>query len=298
MRANQPYDARPEPEELSEEGFLLTAQNMLMCGEGSKSAQWIQNEKAKDREPLETTELSFDVEEAMNSGIFVSGTSGCGKNTLAFWLTRKLIEHGVIVFVIDPSQTWKNNRDIESVLTIPQSDKPIRVDWRAESTIFDISMLYVRNQRKFVNAFCGEVFNKATHGFKPNVFVWLEDAELYVPNNSLRSNDTQELLRLIGCGRNYNIRYGLITKFSAMVDKLVIKLCKQRFFGWSNEKNDLTYLKGFLGDRSSELGDLQVGEFLYSYSGKIAKVKTERFDKAQLRGYQYLYTTPTQIINQ
>ena len=287
-RANEQYHkdnahicTNPEESELRESGYLFSAQAELMLSEKRKNSQWLDLDKTQtlDKETQETESLMFDVNEAMASGIFISGTSGSGKTNLAFHFAKKLMQHGVVVFTLDPSQAWQNS-SIPTNLTIPQPTQPTQINWKAESTIFDISTLYVKDQRKFTEQFCQAIFTAATNGFNPKIFIFFEDAQLYIPNHGLRANVFQEVMRLITCGRNYNIRFGLITQFASMVDKTAIKMCKQRYFGWTNEKNDLAYLKNFLGNRASELETLATGQFLYDYGNTTKRMQTQKFQMA------------------
>jgi len=166
----------------------------------------------------------------MANGVFISGTSGSGKTNLAFHFAEKLMQQDINVFVLDPSQAWENS-SIPTILRVPQPTQPMRIGWKAEPIVFDISLLYVKDQRRFTEQFCQAVFTAAVNGFNPKTFIWFEDAQIYVPNHALISNKNQETLRLITTGRNYNIRFGLITQFPSMVDKTCVKMCKQRYFG-------------------------------------------------------------------
>ena len=116
-----------------------------------------------------------------------------------------------------------------------------------------------------------------------------EDAQLYLPNHGLRANVYQEVMRLVTTGRNFNIRYGLITQFPSMVDKTCVKMTKQRYFGWTNEKNDITYLKAFLGERVSELETLEVGQFLYDYGKTTKRIQAPKFEaEREATNLQYM----------
>jgi len=288
---DQRTEINPERDELKERGYLHQAKNELMRSEGKKFLTYLEKEANSLGYVLKkecATELAkqlkpypfeIDLDEALRSGIFCSGTSGSGKTNLCFHIAERLMQHGIIVYVLDPSQAWRNS-SISKTITIPQVNKPTQINWKAESTIFDISLLYVKSQRKFTEAFSREIFDKAVHGFKPKVFVMFEDAQIYLPNHVLRSNAAQEVLRLITCGRNYNIRFGLITQFASMVDKTCVKMCKQRYFGYSNERNDIAYLKAFLGDRTSELETLEVGQFLYDFGKTTKRISVGLFNKA------------------
>jgi len=43
---------------------------------------------------------------------------------------------------------------------------------------------------------------------------------------------------------------------------------KQRYLGWTDERNDVKYIEGFIGDKASELKHLKAGEFIYSHPTK------------------------------
>ena len=101
---SEALEINPEIEELREEGFIMLAQHELMTSETRKHSEWLELERIKNELPLETESLIFNIEEAMRSGIFVSGTSGSGKTNLCFHLAERLMQHGIIVFVLDPSQ--------------------------------------------------------------------------------------------------------------------------------------------------------------------------------------------------
>jgi len=278
----------PEASELVESGYMNQAKCELMRNEARQETlsylESMANEyglelvkQKPSRTKAKPYDFDIDIEEALRSGIFCSGTSGSGKTNLCFHIAERLMQHGIIVYVLDPSQAWRNS-SISETITIPQVNKPTQIKWKAESTIFDISLLYVKSQRKFTEQFCREIFNKAVHGFKPKVFIMFEDAQLYLPNHGLRANIYQETMRLVTCGRNYNIRYGLITQFPSMVDKTCVKMTKQRYFGWTNEKNDIAYLRAFLGDKVSELETLEVGQFLYDYGKTTKRIEVPKFE--------------------
>ena len=61
-----------------------------------------------------------------------------------------------------------------------------------------------------------------------------------------RSSPCESVLDVVTVGANYQLRFGLITQFPAMVDKTPVKIAQQRFLGWTWEKNDVDYLKAFV----------------------------------------------------
>jgi hypothetical protein len=295
MRANQPYETTPEEYELAEEGFLLTAQNMLMFGQDSKCAQWIQNEKAKDKEPLETTELEIDVSELLASGLFVCGTRQCGKTTLVKSIAKRLISEGINVFVVDPSTAWLDF--LPSITIEPLGTHTY--NWKDASVVFDTSKLHSDLQQKFSEIFCKAVLDAAISRGKnaqPNTVLVFEETHTIFPNFGFNGDKLRETRRLITVGANFNLSFIAITQFSSMIDKLLVKCAQQRFFGRTSEPNDLRYLRNFLGDHTEELTTLQRGEFLFQHCGKIRKVKNALENtKAELQGFKYCYTTPIAI---
>jgi hypothetical protein len=52
---------------------------------------------------------------------------------------------------------------------------------------------------------------------------------------------------LVTVGANFDLRFALLTQFSALVDEALVKTCDQRYFDATWESNDSAYLEGFLG---------------------------------------------------
>jgi hypothetical protein len=91
-------------------------------------------------------------------------------------------------------------------------------------------------------------------------------------------------------GANFNLRFGAITQFPAMLDKALVKITQQRYFGFTTENNDLNYVKGFVGkehtDRLNKDGtpnqnsvfNLQKGQFLYQLRNRIEKIQSCKYE--------------------
>jgi hypothetical protein len=74
----------------------------------------------------------------------------------------------------------------------------------------------------------------------------------------------------------------LITQFPALVDKPPVKITQQRYFGWTWEKNDVAYVKAFLGkDWIAKLQSLQKGEFIYQCRDKTELIRTQEYKHPQ-----------------
>jgi len=65
-----------------------------------------------------------------------------------------------------------------------------------------------------------------------------------------------------------------------MIDKNAMRYMKQRFLGWTNEKNDIEYLRSFIGDKVNELKTLKAGQFVYSHPSAhtLEKIEIEAFE--------------------
>lgn len=232
---------------------------------------------------LKAQPLRVDIEEAMKSGIFISGTSQCGKTTLAMHLATKCIKQGIIVFVIDPTQAWQKFNVVESTISIMPLEQKQRINWNNEHTLFDISRLNPFEQQKFIEAFCSQMMYVAiNHTSRPKIMIVFEECHTPFYNGSMRAKRSRETVRLLTQAGNFNIRFIAITQFPSMCDKLLVKLPQQRYMGKTSEPNDLKYLSGIIGKQASELPHLERGEFVYSHSGEISKIKVQ----------PYLKTTP------
>ncbi len=222
--------------------------------------------------------FSFDLGEAMRTGIFISGTSGYGKTNLAFHLVNEMMRNGVGVNVFDPSQAWRNSgmpivhqfRDYES---FSAKDYP-----REKSIVYDISLLYVEQQKEVMTSIVRDMFNRSTRlrNRPRRVFVF-EECQLLVPQGRLQSNEAQEVLRMMTVGRNFNLRFILITQRPATVDKTAVSLCGQKYLGRVDELNDIRYLRNWIGDWVEKLPSLNIGEFVYSKGNEPNVIRTPLF---------------------
>jgi len=219
--------------------------------------------------------MRFDAEEAMKSGTFICGMTGSGKSDLAMRFAEEMMNRGILVYVFDPSQAWQKQSNVPNVSTIRNTNS---IWLPKESTIFDISMLTILDQQRFVEAFCKDLFmNRATSLVDPLTWLVFEEAQLYLPQGALRAKAFQEAVRVVSVGRNYNIKFCIVTPFASQVDKYVVKLCGQRYLGYTTEPNDIKYLKGYLEGRTDELKRLQAGEFLREYRGAKNLVRSQPY---------------------
>jgi hypothetical protein len=240
----------------------------------------------------------FDVDLALKSGFFISGTSGAGKTNLAFTLVDELMKAGVVCFVFDPTLAWINGSSVPCYIVPKFETKEVFHSRKIQrfqvfnckmnpklSTIFDLSLLYVHQQKMLVEQIIGGLFRKQIENREnasPMMFI-IEEAHLAFPNGVLRGgrkSQYEESIRALTIGRNFGpSRFGLLTQFPAGMDKLPIKLAEFRAYGATSETNDVHYIASIIGWKwARKLEKLKVGEFILDKAGKIQKIKVPLFE--------------------
>lgn len=218
----------------------------------------------------------FNPSEALRTGTFTGGSSGSGKTVLNYHLADILMRKGVIVYVIDPSQAWQKGSSIPNVhrvgypstITFKNGNSLDGETLTKNGTIFDVSFLAYPQRVDFTETFCKWLLDdRKASQTRPPTFVFFEECQLVFYQGSMRSlKRHSNAVELVTNGRNFNVRYGVITQFPSMIDKLLIKMTRQRFFGYTSETNDVNYIEEIIGkEMAKELPNLGVGEFLYSF---------------------------------
>ena len=201
----------------------------------------------------------------------MSGTTGCGKSDIAMRCVDKLRKQGVICIIFDPSQDWLARYPADQfVKPNTLSGKPFLAEVRlVGTTVVDISTLTLTQTKTLVENFCENIFLQQAMRMpeKRNFyFVVFEEAQTEFPQGILRAKRMQNVVRLLTQGRNFKIRIGMVTQFAAMLDKDCLKFAKQRWFGWTDEKNDVSYVSEWIGDEQAEtLKYFDSGDFLYYF---------------------------------
>jgi hypothetical protein len=303
----------PEIAELEEEGFLNMAKKELMSMKYTKQEleqykAYLEVEKPKESLPKIANRVQcsnlipFDFAEAEDTGFFCCGTSQSGKTTLAKYLAQALMRSNVTVYVLDVSRAWAQETPIANVVTVPHNGNSL--NFRPfQSTVFDLSQLSFGERMRFVNSFTNAVYDAhKSFGYKkaPFAFILYEESQTYVANGCLRSyKKYAPLIDLITVGANFNLRFGLITQFPAMVDKAPVKIAQQRYFGWTTEKNDLDYIRKFIGKSwVEEIKQLRKGEFLYQCRNEITKFSVKPYGSMvnKSNNYSYSYNFPLSMM--
>jgi len=237
----------------------------------------ISREKQKrETEPQEV--LAFDLQEALNSGVYVCGTTGTGKTDIGMYAASLLMKHDAIVLVFDSSQDWLNRSSILHYRTLASSFIDKIPD---HSIIYDISHLTIRQQQGLVERFCRMLMrHQATipDQKRRHYFLIFEEVHTYFPEGCMRAKRFQNTVKMMTQGRNFKVRFMAITQFSSLIDKTAMRYMTQRFLGNSNEPNDVGYLRKIIGKYAEQLGSLKNGEFLYYNRGNTKHIQIKPFE--------------------
>jgi hypothetical protein len=273
--ANPHILTNPTEDELSENGFLFTARSELMVSESRKNAEWLE----QDKKPIETESLTVDIEEAMKTGIYISGTSNTGKSDLGMEISDSMMSKGIIVLAVDVSGDWAKRSNIPNVVKVSAvTDFSLSV-----STVFDTSALTVMQQREFIEKLCAAIWIHQTTVYpRKRIFLWLEEGHISFPLNAFQSKKYAEATRLVSVGRNIDVRIGVITQFASLLSKDVMKYMKQRYFSITNEPNDVDYIAKMIGKEDAQrLRTVQNGQFIYSVNGNNRLIEIQPHEQTE-----------------
>jgi molybdopterin-guanine dinucleotide biosynthesis protein len=240
--------------------------------------------------------IPFDISEAKDNGFYVSGTTQSGKTNLAKHLVQRLTDEGITVYVLDISKAWPGQCSIDEVVEVPANSVTVTVPTN-NSTVIDLSALEYIKRIKYVIAFCKAIYNyNVSFGFKraSQKFIIFEEGHTYFQNGCFRNpREFSPCVDLITVGANYNLRFGVVTQFPSSIDKALVKVTQQRYFGWSTEMNDLKYIRSFLGQdyvsptlkngqaNPNSVFNLKKGEFVYQLRSQIEKIQSSRYTAPQ-----------------
>ena len=227
--------------------------------------------------------VPFDVDLALDAGVFVSAVRQHGKTKLCELLVDRLIDKGCFVKVFDVSKAW-NDSNIPYRVTLKDCRNVYYPQYG--SVVFDLSRLYMSQQQMVVQLILGADFRQRTASDKPKGLPWtvyvFEEAQIIMPNGSLRSSYAQEALRTVSVGANFNLGYMLVSQRPADVSTKAISRCSQFYLGRHIEVNDVTKLKRFLGIRKYDeahllLSKLHKRQFIYYNGNKLKKFTTPNY---------------------
>ena len=224
--------------------------------------------------------IPFDAEEALKSGIYISGTTGSGKSDTAMKIAEFLMALNVIVVVFDPSQDWIERSALKHMLQPRMNDLYV---WEGyvpqKSIIFDMSQLVEVEKEGFIEDFCKALMLQQSSTPKTDrkqYFLMFEEAHTYFPQGCMSARRHRNSTYMMTQGRNYGVRFGCITQFAALLDKKAMRYMKQRYFGYTDEPNDVNYIRQFFKKEERRwieetLPTLKAGTFIYK-NGAIHQV--------------------------
>jgi hypothetical protein len=195
------------------------------------------------------------------------------------------MKEDIIVVCFDPSQDWMNRSSIPKVTQPNMYDYTWIGIWKMNSIIFDVSQLTIIEQDGFVEEFCKRLMIKQAEtpeAFRKRIFLVFEEAHTYFPEGCMRAKIHRNAVRMMTQGRNFNVRFACITQFASLIDKNAMRYMRQRYFGSTDEPNDVEYIKRFFPKKNWEdllvtLGNLQAGQFIYKNGDKTELVQIQSF---------------------
>ena len=271
-------DLNPEYDELTENGYISASKSQLMRDTAKNaSEEW----KGYNENLENSSDIKFDLKEAMKSGVLISGTTGTGKSDLGMYLTDQLTKEGIIIICFDSSQDWQKRSSIPlyETLTIPHIDKTPE-----NSTIFDISRLSVQGRQNLIEGFSETLYrHQSMNPSRKEIFLIFEEGSSYFREGFMRSKRFSNTSMLMSEGRNYNVRFMVITQFFASIDKMTMRYMRQRYFGSTNEPRDVEYITRFFSrEQKEEIGktlrSLDAGSFLYTNGSETKRIHIEPYE--------------------
>jgi len=230
--------------------------------------------------------IPLDVKEALKSGLYCCGTTGSGKSDIGMYAADRLMQEGVIVVVFDPTQDWMKRSTLDKVYYPNIHDWEWRGYFGKENIVFDMSQQTIEEHQKFVEWFCKTIMKvqaELPEALRKHYFLIFEEAHTYFPQGCMTAKRYQNTVKMMTQGRNFKVRFMCITQFSSMIDKKAMRYMKQRYFGATDEPNDVEYVTKFFPKKlrefmAVELQHLLAGKFIYKYGKETQIIQIEPFE--------------------
>lgn len=271
----------PTQEELAEDGYISLAMSQLMRCQGHEYSAYLEEERAACKTCLDHNiseeGLPIDIEECKRSNLLVSGTNQMGKSLCAMSIADRLVSEGWQVICFDTCGNWKRKSSIQQVAVIKSmNDKFVLND--GKSVIFDIALLKLRNQKKYIESFLEDLWFYRVVTL-PKQWCMLIFEEFQLSAGNLRGELSQNLLRIMSVGANYRVRSLGITPDLSLIDTAFIRLAQQRYhFKLGNEPNAKRRFRAYYGlDWCRIAKELDVGYCIYVNKEKIGVWKVPLF---------------------
>lgn len=283
------FAIEPEVSELKEGGYLSAAKSELMRGSGYEYEIYLKEAKDKARcktyldHDISKGKLPLDFNECRKSNILISGTNQVGKSLCAMGIAELLRSQGWQVLIFDNVGIWKEKSGVSKCYVVKKKKDRIAMKV-GESTIFDISLLKPKNQRKFVEQILEQVWQfRVLQRPSQWLMIVFEEFQLYARN--VRGEDGQNVLRIMSVGANHKIRCLGITPDLSLIDCAFIRLAQQRYhFRLGNEPNAKRRFRSYYGkDWCRVAQELDVGFTIYINKNKLAVWKIPLFQRETLK---------------
>jgi hypothetical protein len=240
----------------------------------------------------------------MQSGAFVCGCrQAAGKTNLSKLICQHLLDNGIILHILDSSRAW--DEFPVPVIRMPGDYTSVEANFAASQT-FDMAELTHAQREAVANQVCGIIYrHHVQDGCATPEAVIFEEAQTYFYNGCSRTKTNYNpAMDYLTIGGNFNLSFLMITQFPALVDKTFVKAAQQRYFGLSTEKNDTSYIKGFIENEDSkrlkeQLGIkskafitkfLQRGQFVYQNRGHVEVFRCGKYEPPKSAPQNFNYT--------
>lgn len=267
----------PTLEELRESGWLSLAQSQLMRNLENEHSEYLHNLDTMQNMIRDKHETPIDLKECKRSNILISGTNQQGKSLCAMSISDLLMRNDWQVIAFDSVGIWRHKSTIPNYVSVTDKDQNV---FFAKSSIYDLSMLKLKNQKHFVERFLEELWLLRVIS-KTDKWLLVIFEEFQMMAKNLRGELSQNILRIMSVGANHNVRCLGITPDLSLIDCAFIRLSQQRYhFKLGNEPNAKRRFRAYYGfDNTRIAQDLDVGFCLYVLRDKIGIYKIPLFER-------------------
>jgi len=84
------------------------------------------------------------------------------------------------------------------------------------------------------------------------------------------------MLQFCSIGRNFKLSFIAVAQRFQMLNTDLISLSGQLYCGCFHEQNDLKKLRNWIKDKTEQLNELQLGEFMRYSEGKIELIQCDK----------------------
>jgi len=244
--------------------------------------------------------ITFDIGEAQESNILISGSNHTGKSRLACGISSILQTFNWKVVAIDNTGVWKEISDLPTIYRLRKErnydfeNKYWHYPFPKTSMLYDTSLLVPSLQRSFVNQLSEQLWDfQVYRAQKQWTLLALEESQLFMRN--VRGSVSENIMRAMSAGRNQKIRVLAVNVDLALLDPSFIRLCSQRFYARLNiEENSRRKFRNYHGgDWLRVTTELSLGFFVYMLRDKLKVIHAPLFETKRIpERYRIRIPTP------